>query len=106
MKQIRLLMVISAGLLIASCNSQNNAAPAKTADSAASQQTSAPASMNGNESKYTPDMVDNKRDLVCKMPVTAGIGDTAHYKGKVYGFCSKQCKDSFLANPESYLAEK
>ena len=45
-------------------------------------------------------MVDNKKDPNCGMPVTAGIEDTVHYNGKVYGFCSDQCRDAFLKNPE------
>ena len=49
-------------------------------------------------------LVDNKKDPSCGMPVTAGIGDTAHYKNKVLGFCSKECKDEFLKNPEANLA--
>jgi YHS domain-containing protein len=49
-------------------------------------------------------LVDNKKDPSCGMPLTAGIGDTAHYKGKVLGFCSKECKEAFEKNPESMLA--
>ena len=49
-------------------------------------------------------IVDNKKDPSCGMPVTAGIGDTAHYKNKVLGFCSKECKEEFLKNPEANLA--
>ena len=49
-------------------------------------------------------LVDNKKDPSCGMPVTAGISDTAHYKTKVLGFCSKECKDAFLKNPESLIA--
>ena len=45
-------------------------------------------------------MVDNKKDPNCGMPVTAGIKDTVHYNGKVYGFCSDECKQAFLKNPE------
>jgi YHS domain-containing protein len=55
---------------------------------------------------YTIGMVDNKRDFACGMPVTAGIEDTCHYKNKVYGFCSKECKEEFLKKPESYLTAK
>jgi YHS domain-containing protein len=29
------------------------------------------------------------------MPVGAGVADTAHFNGKVYGFCSAGCKDAF-----------
>lgn len=49
--------------------------------------------------KFTAAMVDNKKDPNCGMPVTAGIADTVHYKGKVYGFCSDECKQAFLKNP-------
>ncbi len=49
-------------------------------------------------------LVDNKKDPSCGMPVTAGISDTAHYKDKVLGFCSKECKDAFQKNPEALIA--
>lgn len=45
-----------------------------------------------------------KKDLVCGMPISAGISDTAHYKNKVYGFCNIACKEEFQKDPESYLA--
>ncbi|MFL5745627.1 MAG: YHS domain-containing protein [Niastella sp.] len=48
----------------------------------------------------------SKMDLACGMLLTAGIQDTAHYKGKVYGFCSKECKSDFLKTPEAFLASK
>ncbi len=60
---------------------------------------------DSTEKKYTAAMVDNKKDPSCGMPVTAGIKDTVHYKGKVYGFCSDECKQAFLKNPEA-LAKK
>ena len=46
------------------------------------------------------------KDLNCGMPISAGIGDTAHYKGKIYGFCSTECKDDFLKNPAAHLVAK
>lgn len=55
-----------------------------------------------NEIQYDTAIVDNRRDPVCKMPVKAGIFDTAHYQGKVIGFCSSSCKDSFLTDPARY----
>lgn len=48
----------------------------------------------------------SKKDLSCGMPLSAGVEDTAHYNGKIYGFCSKECKDSFLTDPAKYLAKK
>jgi putative intracellular protease/amidase/YHS domain-containing protein len=49
---------------------------------------------------------DNAKDFVCGMPLTTDISDTANYKGKVYGFCSKSCKGEFKKKPASYLATK
>jgi len=55
---------------------------------------------------YKDIVFDSKKDLVCGMPTSAGISDTAHYKGKVYGFCSKECKEEFYKNPSAYVASK
>ena len=52
--------------------------------------------------KYTTNL-----DLYCKMDNTKyGVSDTTYYKGKLYGFCAKMCKDEFKKNPEKYLAKK
>lgn len=48
----------------------------------------------------------SKMDLACGMPLTEGIHDTAHYKGRIYGFCSEDCKKEFLKTPEAFLASK
>jgi YHS domain-containing protein len=55
-----------------------------------------------NDLKY-----DNKIDFYCNMDITKyGVSDTVAYKGKLYGFCSKMCKDEFVKTPEKYLAKK
>ncbi len=38
----------------------------------------------------------SKTDTTCGMPLTAGVEDTVTIKGKLYGFCAKECKESFL----------
>jgi len=48
----------------------------------------------------------SKMDLACGMLLSAGVTDTVHYKDKVYGFCSKECKADFLKTPEAFLASK
>jgi YHS domain-containing protein len=53
------------------------------------------------QKKFTASMVDNKKDPSCGMPLTAGIEDTAHYNGRVYGFCSDECKQIFLKDPKT-----
>jgi len=45
------------------------------------------------------------RDPSCGMPLKAGLQDTTTYKGKLYGFCSKECKDEFLKDPAGYVAK-
>jgi len=48
---------------------------------------------------------DYAKDPACGMPLTAGLQDTTTFKGKLYGFCSKECKDAFLKDPASYIAK-
>ena len=48
----------------------------------------------------------SKNDLSCGMPISAGLSDTATYKGKLYGFCSAECRADFLKDPEAHLAAK
>ena len=92
MKNISVLIICSAiTLFIASCGNQE---AAKNLD------TNVAAVANADTAKFTPAMVDNKRDPSCGMPVSAGIEDTVHYGGKVIGFCSKECKDDFLKDPK------
>jgi YHS domain-containing protein len=50
-------------------------------------------------------LVDYKKDPACGMPLTAELEDTTRYKGKLYGFCSKECKEEFLKDPEGYSAK-
>ncbi len=50
---------------------------------------------------------NNKIDFYCQMDIVKyGVSDTVTYKGKLYGFCSKMCKDEFLKTPKKYLAKK
>lgn len=105
MKQVRNLLsgttrILAICLFISACQSE----PAKTeakpsTDSIAAMQTS-----DSTSHALEHLLVDNKKDPSCGMPVTAGISDTAHYKEKVLGFCSKECKESFLKDPETMIA--
>lgn len=95
MKSIALkLICLVIILFITSCGNQN---AHNTSD------TNVAAIANADTIRFTPAMVDNKRDPSCGMPISAGIGDTVHYKGKVVGFCSKECKDDFLKDPEKNI---
>ncbi|HVX00342.1 MAG TPA: YHS domain-containing protein, partial [Candidatus Babeliaceae bacterium] len=44
----------------------------------------------------------NENDPACGMPLLRGFDDTATYQGKLIGFCSKECRDSFLRKPEAF----
>jgi YHS domain-containing protein len=87
---IILVVSIASISLISACHDQ----PSQVTPSATMQQ------KDTTVNKFTAAMVDNKTDPNCGMPVTAGIADTVHYKGKIYGFCSDECKQAFLKNPE------
>jgi YHS domain-containing protein len=88
-------------LIIAACH-QNPKSEESEAPAAASTDTMV-VKTDQTKSVFTAAMVDNKKDPNCGMPVTAGIADTVHYKGKVYGFCSDECRDAFLKNPDALV---
>jgi len=82
-------------VLLSSCSRQNLTATNETS-----------ASPQGGTTIGGNIRLENDRDLVCGMPLTSGVGDTARYEGKVFGFCSKGCKDKFAKNPTKYIAAK
>jgi YHS domain-containing protein len=95
-------IILSSGLavlivLTLACGQGNNSATTLDTSKVAMADTSA-------EKSYPVSLVNNKKDPSCGMPVTAGIGDTAHYDKYVIGFCSTECKNEFLKNPTAGLA--
>jgi YHS domain-containing protein len=102
MKKTNLIVVVA--LFATACNNTNkNTGTNKISISDSSVNMAKP---KDSLAVYTAEMLDSKKDLVCGMPASAGIADTAHYKGKVYGFCSKECKDEFVKAPSKYLTTK
>ncbi len=89
---------------LAACKGQNQQAPAATPTTPAKKMTERPAGA------VTRDMTGVKfasnHDPVCGMPLRAGIEDTAHYKGKIYGFCAEGCKEEFVKDPAAALAQQ
>lgn len=47
--------------------------------------------------------VVNELDPVCEMPISKHLKDTLTYDGKLYGFCSSNCKEEFKANPKNFI---
>lgn len=99
MKKVFGFAIMTGGLFLSACNSQQTSTNEVKKDSATS--------MTADTTKttvFTTAMVDNKKDPTCGMPVTAGINDTAHYENHTIGFCSTECKNEFLKNPKAGLA--
>ena len=99
MRNPYLLLSVASIVFIAGACTNGSGATSLTSDSA--MKTAVDSSAHSHA--YSVAMVDNKKDPSCGMPVTAGIGDTVHYEGKVIGFCSKECKDDFLKDPVAGL---
>ncbi len=95
-KFIAILIVAAA----TACNQPKTAAPEKKMET-----TMAPAKDTAANSLSKLEYA-SKKDLSCGMPISAGLSDTTTYKGKLYGFCSAECKADFLKDPEAHLAAK
>ena len=95
MKKMVAFWMLSCAIMITACNQQSKSSSNAT-----------PAATHDEKEALKNIKVDNSNDLVCGMSLTAGIGDTAHYNGKVYGFCSTGCKDKFVKSPTEYLASQ
>ena len=95
MKKIIGTIIVAA---LMSCNQTNKAVPEKKMEAMAAKDS---AKNNLANLEYA-----SKKDLSCGMPISAGLSDTATYKGKLYGFCSAACKADFLKDPEAHLAAK
>jgi YHS domain-containing protein len=76
--------------------------PAKTEEKPKTDTVAMTQDSSGNAFEHL--LVDNGKDPSCGMPTSAGIHDTAHYKDKVLGFCSKECKEAFQKDPEKLIA--
>jgi YHS domain-containing protein len=87
-------------LVLSACANQQSAVDKKEQASTISSMDSSTANTATDQFKQV--VFDAKKDLVCGMPISAGVSDTLHYKDKVYGFCSKECKDEFVKNPSAY----
>ena len=91
------LITVTCSIFLMACGNDS----AKTTTTTDSTET---ASSEDSVISYDVNLVNNKKDPSCGMPVTAGISDTAHYDNKVLGFCSTGCKDEFLKNPKANIA--
>lgn len=98
MKRIISAIAVSCLLMMASCNNADKKTEVKQELKAEAKEPSADSAMKTAEVTIDVSKIQfaSKEDPVCGMPITAGISDTAVIKGKVYGFCAKECKDEYL----------
>ena len=96
--KLRFTQLLITSAIITSCNNQ------KAPEQPATDTTAQAATMESSTPSFPVSMVNNKKDPTCGMPVTAGISDTVHYKDKVIGFCSTECKDEFKKAPDANIA--
>jgi len=92
---IKKLFIAATALFWMSCANHQEASTHDQAQSATTE-----------KDKFKDVKFDNEKDFICEMPVSAGVNDTAHYNGKVYGFCSTECKTEFQKDPGKYVAVK
>lgn len=98
-----LFFLLAVTIVITACNNNNRQGEAKQPTGSAMHMDTMQKAMPAKDfSKLT---FAYKKDLVCHMPLTAGIGDTASFKGKMYGFCSEECKKEFEKDPAGYVAK-
>ncbi|MES2734005.1 MAG: YHS domain-containing protein [Bacteroidota bacterium] len=85
-------------LLLQACNQSSN-------QTQAPENKPVPTEMGASEKVLAIDThtLAIEQDVVCGMPVKHGVADTASYKGKLYGFCSEECKHTFTEAPTEYL---
>ena len=96
MRKVILYGVLAVSVALGACN-QKSAAP-KSDDKMS-------ADSKGVKIKLS-ELASNK-DYNCGMTLEEGsIADTTTYQGKIYGFCSPECKADFLKDPEAHLAKK
>ena len=96
MNKVMFYALVVTGLILGSCNQK--AADPKAEDK--------PATENKTINIKLSQLATNK-DLNCDMGLEEGaIADTTTYAGKIYGFCSSECKAEFLKDPQAHLAKK
>lgn len=96
-KHASVFLLLLAGICC-SCNSGD-----KKAESLKKVSQMPPAAKGKKYINIDPSLMATGKDLVCNMNVKQKTVDTAIYKGKVYGFCGKGCKEAFVAEPLTYI---
>lgn len=93
MKKIFLSVLVASALFACNDAKTTEEKPAATEDK---KEEAHSMDMKSEAKDFSGVQFASQKDTICGMPLTAGVSDTAVVDGKVYGFCSTECKDSFL----------
>lgn len=94
-------------LLVVGCNQSKNEATKETVtDSPAQKNMQAMQHDSVKKINIAESDLADKKDPVCGMPAFRYMQDTAVFSNRIYGFCSKECKDEFLKNPAAYIVKE
>lgn len=86
MKRFHLLPAFAAVISIYSCNDQKTETHNAMAELPKTEDF---------KPRYADVKFTSTKDTTCGMPLGTSIADTLMFDGKVYGFCSVQCKHDF-----------
>ncbi|MEO5944003.1 MAG: hypothetical protein ABIP30_06490 [Ferruginibacter sp.] len=87
MKKISISFWLAAILVLAACNNNNRPIT----------ENKLPVIDTAQTPKFANLQLTSKRDTSCGMPLRMeDVADTVVLKGKVYGFCSAECKADFV----------
>ena len=87
MNKILIILLLPA---LSACSRANNSKEAKP-----QQWVQKPMPADSIKDKFSNLKFASNRDTTCKMSLNSGIEDTLMLKGKIYGFCSSECKEEF-----------
>lgn len=102
MKKITIALVAVTAIGFASCKN-NSSSNTNNNTNASAQATVSPETADSiRHAQLNKLAIVNESDPACGMPLLRGFDDTATYKGQLIGFCSKDCRDSFMRKPEAF----
>jgi YHS domain-containing protein len=93
------IVILALGVLFAVGCQRNAGQPAQQAKTETQQSQATTEETEADTSAASTQAVDP----VCGMTVSKDTEYTAEYDGQMYYFCSKECRDQFMADPEKYV---
>lgn len=108
MKRMVIYFAVAMGLLATfSCNNTQQTETTTTETPTAEEKPEMQNNVSSDIDIHTAQLATDM-DYVCGMKLTTDemITDTSTYDGKLYGFCSTECKTMFAEDPKKYLTKK